>query len=257
MVRLLIVMLTLPTIVGCVPPMRNQNPKVWGDTAGKTVGERAEERDAAAQGVAVAKMTSAQTQSAIVLANKGNEMCYVAGRANYAGAQTAYREALDLEPNNTFVLAARATCYARQGMEEKFSGKGGQASTDTKRLREAQKWFKRAQAACRQALKINQNYGTAHLILAEIYALDNRPEKALETLNLIESQNLIPRGRESGFYAWRAYTRFLMGESPEADADKAEEYYDPVEFAEYVDRLLNPEDYKGLPPPSTPVAPLP
>ena len=37
----------------------------------------------------------------------------------------------------------------------------------------------------------------------------------------------------------------------------AEEYYDPVEFAEYVDRLLNPEDYKGLPPPSKPVAPHP
>ena len=155
MVRQLIVPLTLVSLAGCMPMMAAKGQKVWGDSTNKTVEQRDKERQIAAAGVAQAQAVSAETKSATELAKFGNNLCFAPGMANYAGAQSAYREGLEYEPNNTYVLASQATCYVRQGLEEKFSGKNGEPTTDTKRLREAKKWFKRAMASCRAALKAN------------------------------------------------------------------------------------------------------
>ncbi|MBI5511625.1 MAG: hypothetical protein HY903_22950 [Deltaproteobacteria bacterium] len=222
-----------------------------------TAEEKKEEREKGAAGVEAAKAVSQSTQSAVVLTQQGNAMCFTIYAANFPGAQTAYREALKLEPKNAYVLAAQATCYARQGMEEKFSGKDGTASTDAKVLKRAERWFNRALGSARAALKVNETYGTAHLIIAEIYAMTNRPDKALETLNNIEAMKMIPEGRESGFYAWRSYVKSLLGQGWNDDLEAATEYHDPAEFAEYVDRLQNPEQYKDLPPIEAIVAPAP
>ncbi len=243
-------------LTACVAPRYQAG--LSGQAAGpETKEERAAQKEANSAAVAKVKEVSQTYQSAIALAEQGNSLCFPSGSARYAGAHSAYREALKLEPKNTYVLAAEATCYARQGMEEKFSGKAGEASTDKRHLRLADKWFNRALGASRQALKVNQNYGTAHLIIAEVYAMSGRADKALETLNQIEQLKLIPEGRESGFYAWRAYTKHLLGQPFDKDAEAAAEYFDPVEFAEFVDRLQHPEDYKDVPPGGVPVVPYP
>jgi hypothetical protein len=237
----------------CVP-MKGFGPMPGAEP---TAAEKMQKRATGAQGVEVAKAVGEATQSALTLAQRGNAMCMGYYAANYPGAQTAYREGLKLEPTNTYVLAAQATCYARQGMEEKYSGKDGTASTDAKVLKRADRWFNRALGAARTALKHNETYGTAHLIIAEVYAMTNRPDKALETLNNIQAMKMIPEGREAGFYAWRAYVKSLLGQSFSDDYESATDFFDPPEFAEYVDRLQNPEQYKDLPPIEAIVAPVP
>jgi hypothetical protein len=197
-----------------------------------------------------------EAESATKLTGDANDICYPPGRVDYVSAQGNYREALKLEPKNAYVLTAQATCYARQGMEEKFSESNGKATSDQRKLKRADQWFNRALSAARMALKVNQNYGGAHLVVAEVYAMTGRADKALETLDLIESQKLIVEGRESGFYAWRAYVKSSTGAPIDQDVNTAQEIGDPMVFAEYVDRLAHPRDYKDLPPMSIPVAPV-
>ena len=238
---------------GCVP----MNGYKAAPGATPTPEQKMQQRAAGAQGVEAAKAVSEVTQSALTLTQQGNAMCMSYSAANYPGAQTAYREALKLEPTNTYVLAAQATCYARQGMEEKFSGKDGTPSTDAKVLKRADRWFNRALGSARTALKNNETYGTAHLVIAEVYAMSNRADKALETLNNIQTMKMIPEGREAGFYAWRAYVKSLLSQPFSDDYESATDFFDPPEFAEYVDRLQNPDQYKDLPPIEAIVAPAP
>lgn len=194
----------------------------------------AEQRDAA-------KDLAAQTKDAVALARTADNL-RDGGAPAWIAVETLYREALDLEPKNTYILAAQATAYVRQAAELKFSMPDGSATKDPEKLRKSEKYFKRATALCNAALKVNPNYGTAHFVLAEVYALQGDTQKALEKFEFIEKQKVIPDGHTSSLYAWRGYTKKIGGqeEAARADFELAMEYNEPLEYGEYADKIVNP-----------------
>lgn len=188
-----------------------------------------------------AKDLADQTKDAIALARTADDIRDSA-MPSWVGVETLYREALELEPKNTYVLAAQATAYLRQGAELKFSMPDGSATKDPEKLRKAEKLFKRAMALCNAALKVNPNYGTAHFVIGEVYALQGDVAKALEKFDFVESQKIVPEGHTSSLYAWRGYVKKIAGqeEPARADFELAMEYNEPLEFGEYADKILNP-----------------
>jgi tetratricopeptide (TPR) repeat protein len=162
--------------------------------------------------------------------------------ADYTSAHFAYRRALELEPRNTYVLVAQATAYLRQGSEALYSNPDGSATTDPTKRREAEKFFKRAENLAKKALEVNKDYGTAHFVVAEMYALMGSYDKAAATLDSIEKSNIIPEGHKSTFFAWKGYVYKVSGQE-----DKAKEAFqsaidlaEPVDMSEYAERILNP-----------------
>lgn len=198
-------------------------------------GPSAKEQQAAARNLAD------QTKDAIALARVADDIRDGAA-PSWVGAETLYKEALDLEPKNTYVLAAQATAYLRQGAELKFSMPDGSATKDPEKLRKSEKFFKRSMALCNAALKVNPNYGTAHFVIGEIYALQGDTAKALEKFEFVEKQKIVPEGHTSSLYAWRGYVKKIGGQEDAAKADfeLAMEYNEPIEFGEYADKILNP-----------------
>lgn len=181
------------------------------------------------------------TQDAIDIARQGDGF-RDAGQADYKSAHFAYRKALELEPRNTYVLVAEATAYLRQGIDEKFSNPDGSATTDAGRLSQAEKYFKRAKTLADKALQVNPNYGTAHFVLAEMYALQGDQPKALDKFEFIDKNKLIPEGHGSTFHSWRGYVKTLNGDAAgaKADLESAVELSEPFELSEYADKVLNP-----------------
>lgn len=191
--------------------------------------------------------TAAATQSATAIARQGDVYRDMTPRADYTAAHAAYREALQLEPRNTYVLVAQATAYLRQGSDEKFSNPDGSATSNVEKLRRADKFFKRAKTLAEKALHVNPDYGTAHFVIGEVYALMGDYPKALEKFNAMEANKQLPEGHTSTFYAWRGYVKKVTGDTSgaQADLEQAIEYAEPMEFGEYADRILNPVQGPG------------
>lgn len=191
--------------------------------------------------------TAAATQSATAIARQGDLYRDMTPRADYTAAHAAYREALQLEPRNTYVLVAQATAYLRQGSDEKFSNPDGSATSNADKLRQADKFFKRAKTLAEKALHVSPEYGTAHFVIAEVYALMGDFPKALEKLNAMEKNKQLPEGHTSTFYAWRGYVKKVTGDEAgaQADLEQAIEFAEPMEFGEYADRVLNPVQGPG------------
>lgn len=193
-----------------------------------------EQRDAA-------KDLADQTKDAVALARAADNLRDGSGPA-WVAIETLYREALDLEPKNTYILAAQATAYVRQAAELKFSMPDGSATKDPEKLRRSEKYFKRATALLNTALKVNPNYGTAHFVIGEIYALQGDTAKALEKFDFVDKQKIVPEGHTSSLHAWRGYSKKIGGqeEAARADFELAMEFNEPLEYGEYADKILNP-----------------
>jgi len=161
---------------------------------------------------------------------------------DYEPANAAYRRALELNPRDTYVLAAQATNYLRMGTLKKYSKPDGSATNDAEMLRQADKYFRRAKTLADRSIQVNPNYGTGHFVIAEYYTLVGDLEKALEKFNFIETAKLTPQGHSSSFYAWRGYVKKLKGDETAAkdDFEKAMDEAEPMEFGEYADSVLNP-----------------
>lgn len=185
---------------------------------------------------------AASSQDAIKLAEIGDAFRDGMPRADYISAHDAYKRALELEPRNTYVLVAKATAYLREGLEVKFSNPDGSATTDANKLRKAETLLKRSGKLAEKALEVNASYGTAHFIVGEMYALLGDHDKAIETFDRIEKQNIIPTGHKSTFFAWRGFVKKVKGDEAgaKADLENAVENAEPLEFSEYADRVLNP-----------------
>lgn len=196
---------------------------------------------AARKGAQAGINQAAEAQDAVEIARKGDDY-RDAPVADYQSAHYAYRKALELEPRNTYVLVAQATAYLRQGAETKFSNPDGSATTDSSKLRTSDQFFRRAKTLADRSLQVNASYGTAHFVLAEMYALQADYPKALEKLDFIEKNKVIPEGHASTFYAWRGFVKKVSGQDDAAKADfeLALEYSEPIELAEYAERIVNP-----------------
>jgi len=190
--------------------------------------------------LAAAKADAEATANATEIARRADDV-RDAPVGQYQVANTMYRQALELEPRNTYVLAAQATSFVREAAELRYSGEGGTVTANPAALRRSDTLFKRAMALVNQSLKVNPNYGTAHFIAGEIYALQGDFPKALEKFDFIERQKIIPEGHTSSFYAWRGYAKKASGQDATTDLQQAQEFNEPIEFGEYAEGLLNPQ----------------
>jgi tetratricopeptide (TPR) repeat protein len=164
-------------------------------------------------------------------------------------AYELYREALILEPTNAYAQTGIAVTYTLNGRKILYAriGADGKSAVSELEKKRAGKMFQRAIGRGNNALGTSPMYAPAHLTIAA--ALDGlgESEKALERLNLVEKNKIIPQNQTSAFYAWKGYLLKLLGQddaSKEA-LQKAWDADDNPRYAQYADCVLNPEDYKG------------